>query len=353
LGAIMISKKNMIQEVNHSRYRRGQKDGHYESYFIRANHSEKPQAFWIRFTLFQPESKPEETLGELWAILFDQKSIKSTGARYIVFKREVPLANCLFSIDSFNVKIATSVLENKRSRGSIENNGNSISWDLTFVKMKDSVNCDPLFLLPIRLYTGTFPKAKSVVSLPFAKFNGAIELNGKKISIKNWVGSQNHNWGLKHTDHYAWGQVCGFDNQPDSFFEIITARLKFGPFWTPFMTLLVFRHKGREIRLNKINQGLRAHGNFNYFEWNFHSENEYIKIEGRIKGHQRDFAGLQYYDPPGGSKDCLNSKIAFCEVNVTYKDEGKIIISETLFTYHRAAFEILTSDKNHGIEIKI
>jgi hypothetical protein len=43
------------------------------------------------------------------------------------------------------------------------------------------------------------------------------------------VGSQNHNWGSRHTDHYAWGQVAGFDDDPDAFLELSTARVRVGP----------------------------------------------------------------------------------------------------------------------------
>jgi hypothetical protein len=37
-----------------------------------------------------------------------------------------------------------------------------------------------------------------------ARFIGTITLNGQPIEIDNWVGSQNHNWGVRHTDRYAW-----------------------------------------------------------------------------------------------------------------------------------------------------
>ena len=36
-------------------------------------------------------------------------------------------------------------------------------------------------------------------------------------TLERWIGSQNHNWGRKHTDSYAWGQVAGFDDAPQTF----------------------------------------------------------------------------------------------------------------------------------------
>jgi hypothetical protein len=52
-----------------------------------------------------------------------------------------------------------------------------------------------------------------------AVYNGSLTVAGEEIEVVDWVGSQNHNWGSQHTDHYAWGQVAGFDTHPDSFDE--------------------------------------------------------------------------------------------------------------------------------------
>ena len=68
----MMQSENQVfyQQVNHARYH-GQNDGHYESYFLRANHPARPLAFWIRYTLFSPKDHPEQALGELWAVFFN------------------------------------------------------------------------------------------------------------------------------------------------------------------------------------------------------------------------------------------------------------------------------------------
>ena len=58
-------------DENAARYRPGEPAGHYESYFLRANHPNRPLAFWIRYTVFSPAGRPEAAEGELWAIVFD------------------------------------------------------------------------------------------------------------------------------------------------------------------------------------------------------------------------------------------------------------------------------------------
>lgn len=325
-------------QVNVTRYH-NQQTGHYESFFLRANHPSRPLAFWIRYTIFSPKNRPQDALGELWAIYFNGETNKHVAA-----KKEVPFRQCTFSSTEFFVEIDGAHLKPAELRGVTSTKDSSLAWDLTF-----DGNAKPLLLLPLQLYETKLPAAKSLVSAPMATFNGSLSVNGETVEVVNWVGSQNHNWGSKHTDLYAWGQVAGFDSHPQSFLEVATARLKVGPLWTPYMTLAVLRHNDTEIALNSLIQSLRAKGSFEYFSWNFKSETKEIALEGSISAPRDAFVGLNYYNPPGGNKYCLNTKIASCQLKLTDKRTGR---EEILVTNNRAAFEILTGDPKHGIMIR-
>ncbi|MCK9382351.1 MAG: hypothetical protein M0P95_14980 [Sulfuritalea sp.] len=325
------------QQVNHARFR-GQATGHYESFFLRANHPARPLAFWIRYTIFSPRACPENAVGELWVVFFDGET-----NRHVVAKQEYPLADCLFDTSAFSVRVGAATLGPRRLQGAVESRGQALAWDLGFEG--DSA---PILLLPFKLYRSGFPAAKSLVSLPLARFSGGLSVNGESIDVADWVGSQNHNWGSRHTDLYAWGQVAGFDSHPESFLELATARLRVGPLWTPPLTPLVLRHGQREYALTGLVRGLRARGSFRYFNWEFKSETAEVEIEGVISAPREAFVGLAYRNPPGGVKHCLNSKIAACTVHFRDKRSGR---TEILETRSRAAFEILTSDVNHGVAI--
>lgn len=327
------------QEANFTRYQKGQQKGHYESFFQRANHPSRPLAFWIRYTIFNPHGRPQDAIGELWAIYFNGET-----NQHIAVKREVPMADCTFENHRFGARIADAELSPGKLRGSAEAKGSRIDWDLSY-----SGGQEPVFDLPLAMYSTPLPKAKALVGVPMTTYKGTLQVDGETIEIDNWLGSQNHNWGSKHTDHYAWGQVAGFDNAPESFLELATARLKIGPFWTPFFTPLILRHKGREYECkNLIKSAGKA--SFDYFSWNFRGEHADAVIEGRILGKREDFVGLNYYNPPGTNKYCLNSKIAACEVTFTPKDGGA---PEKLETQNRAAFEILTDENDHGITVRV
>ncbi len=323
------------QQVNDTRYH-NQSTGHYESFFLRANHPTRPLAFWIRYTIFSPKNRNQDALGELWAIYFNGES-----NNHVTVKQEVPFRHCTFSSTAFFVEINRAQLKPGELHGVVSAKDRSFAWDLTF-----DANAKPLLLLPFNLYKTKLPSAKSLVSAPMATFNGSLTVNGETVEVVDWVGSQNHNWGSKHTDLYAWGQVAGFDSHPQSFLEVATARLKIGPLWTPYMTLAVLRHDGQEFELNSLSQSLRAKGSFEYFSWNFKSETKEIGLAGSISAPSKAFVGLNYYNPPGGNKYCLNTKIASCQLILKDKRTGK---QEILVTNSRAAFEILTDDRNHGI----
>jgi hypothetical protein len=322
---------------NASRFRPGETGGLYESYFLRANHSERPLAFWIRYTVFCPQGRPDQAQGELWAIYFDGE------AQHIAaVKESLPIADCRFTPDRLDVRIGAATLSEGRLEGGAASANHAVSWRLTFTG-----DAPPLLLLPESMYAGGFPKAKALVARPNAAFTGTLTVDGREIAIDGWRGSQNHNWGSRHTDRYAWGQVAGFDNAPEAFLECSTAQVRIGPLWSPRLTLLVLRDGNEEIALNGLLQAARAHGDYDFFSWSIDSRSPQARLHGRIEAPASAFVGLNYLNPPGGAKTCLNSKLAAAEF--TLERPGRP--AKTFSTRSRAAFEILTDRRDHGVRI--
>lgn len=325
------------QAWNGCRYVPGTQDGHYESYFQRANHPQRPLAFWIRYTIFSPKGRPDDAVGELWAIYFDGEK-----GRITAVKEVHPLSTCQFSAEKLDMRIGSADLNRKELQGLAADNGHTLQWSLRYEGMQS-----PLLLLPQSLYASGFPKAKALVGTPNAMFDGVLIVDGQLVKIERWQGSQNHNWGSKHTDTYAWGQVAGFDNAPDVFLECSTARLRMGPFWTPPMSLVVLRIGKREFALNGIRQALRARGRFDFFDWHIESASRDARITVHMQAPPSLFVGLRYANPPGGEKTCLNTKLARCDVTLEIPGQAPY----TFTTAHRAAFEILTERQDHGVAI--
>lgn len=322
---------NFFEHLNDTRYRRNPQ-GFYESFFQRANHPTRPLAFWIRYTLFSPKGRPQDAAGELWAIVFNGET-----GQHVALKQEVPLHECHFDISRFSVAVRDATLEPGSLQGSISANDHRIAWNLTF-----TTPTPPLLLLPLAMYERRFPPAKGLVGAPMAAYNGTITLDGETLDIEQWIGSQNHNWGSKHTDHYGWGQVAGFDSHPDSFLEMISARVKVAGIRLPYLTAVVLRHRGKEYALNSWSHLIHSHAALketpDHFRLDFRSRTSDIEIAGILSAPKRDFVTLPYANPPGGTKQCLNSKLASCTLRVTNHRTGQ---QDTLKTAHRAAFEII------------
>jgi hypothetical protein len=315
---------------NGARFITGSTAGAYESWFQRANHPTRPLAFWIRYTIFSPRGRPADAIGELWAVYFDGER-----RRVVAVKEEHPLRDCAFAGRGLEAKIASARLDAAGLTGSASRGSHTLRWSLRYAS-----DDAPILLLPEGLYAGGFPKAKALVGAPFARFDGSLDVDGEAISIDGWIGSQNHNWGSEHTARYAWGQVAGFDDAPGAFLELSTARVRLGPALTPPMTVLVLRLDGEELRFSSIPRALRARGRYAPFQWAFETGDRHTSIAGTIAAPAWSFVALPYYDPPGRTKTCLNSKLARCDLTVARRGRP----TRTLSTASRAAFEILSNE---------
>lgn len=324
---------------NGARFEREAETGHYESWFLRANHPTRPLAFWIRYTIFAPRHHADATVGQLWAIVFDGES-----GRHVAVKQAVPIDHCSFAPGRLNVHIGAARLVDGAAEGTAASGAHHIAWALDW-----SGDASPLLLLPERFYRGGFPKAKALVPRPNAQFRGRIGVDGSALAIDGWQGSENHNWGSRHTHAYAWGQVAGFDDAADAFLELATARTRLGPFWTPWLTPIVLRLNHRDYALNGLDQARRNRGRFEPFTWDFAARDATIDLQGRIEAPASAFVALAYENPPGGSKICLNSKIARCELTVARPGDAP----RRLVSAHRAAFEILADAPVAGVPVAV
>lgn len=305
----------------------GVRGGHYESWFIRANHPCEPRAFWIRYTLFVSAQDAAPRLGEVWAIYFDGGRADPVAAQ-----EDVPWAQCQMQADKLDLQLGNSTLRPGEARGRACGSRHRLEWQLQY---RDGA--EPLLLLPAPWYERGFPKAKALVSRPLVRFTGHLIADGERIEIENWIGSENHNWGQRHTDSYAWGQVCGFDNDDSAFLECASARLKLGPFWSPVMTIATLRYQEKIFAFNRVERSWLQKAEYGAGQWNFTCVENRCRLHVEISARAQDTVALRYRNPPGGIKTCLNSKLARCELRLERRDQPLVELKSA-----RAAFEILT-----------
>jgi len=321
------------QRWNGARYAPGLATGHYESWFLRANDASGQRAFWIRYTIFAPRGRPDDAVGELWAIAFARE-----GSRIVAVKEVHPIKTCSFAPDRLEVAIGEAQIDDGVLHGTARAHGHTIGWDLRYTGGQP-----PLLLLPEPLYGARVPKAKALVGQPLARFTGTLTIDGEALAIDDWVGSQNHNWGSQHTDQYAWGQVAGFDEAPEAFLECSTARIKIGPVLSPRLSPVMLRLGGETLSWNGLVRALRARGRYVPYDWRIETSGPDGAIAIAIHAAPADFVALRYDNPPGGAKICLNSKLARCEVTLRRGGTTRVLHSS------RAAFEILDNTAPPGV----
>jgi len=304
---------------------------YYESRYIRANHPERPQALWLRETLLLPTAG--DPVADVWVMVFDPD-----GEGNKALKEPYPIDAAAYGYDNWTARIGATSIDDRSAQGVVTGGNRSARWDLRITPGSEH----EVRLLTDRAYKARIPTAKTTVRHPLAQFDGQVELDDARLVLDGWTGSVNHNWGTRHTPAYAFGQVCGFDDAPDSSLEIVTARAAVGPVLTPAATLFVFRHAGQEFAVRSILGSLQTHGRYRPFSWSFGARVRDQMIEGEMVVDNSDVIGLTYTDTDGGSRYCYNSSIATCRMQVA----GKAFEHRELLATRRAMFEILT-DKPH------
>jgi hypothetical protein len=313
---------------------------YYESRYIRANHPERPQALWLRETLLLPTAG--DPVADVWVMVFDPE-----GEGNKALKEPYPIDAAAYEYDNWTARVGATSIDDRSAQGVLTGGRSSIAgsaggrsarWDLRITPGSEH----DVKLLTDRAYKARIPTAKTTVRHPLAQFDGQVELDDARLVLDGWTGSVNHNWGTRHTPAYAFGQVCGFDDAPESSLEIVTARAAVGPVLTPAATLFVFRHAGREFAVRSILGSLQSHGRYRPFSWSFGARVRDQMIEGEMVVDDSDVIGLTYTDTDGGSRYCYNSAIATCRMQLA----GKAFERRELLATRRAMFEILT-DKPH------
>ncbi|MEE2829658.1 MAG: hypothetical protein VX498_10770 [Myxococcota bacterium] len=318
--------------------------GHVESFFLKANDPRRPgQAFWLKFTLLAPKAPGEPNLAEVWAIRFDG----STG-EHRAGKSSFKAEQARLSRDGLGVEVGDCLLEPGRTRGSVGEGADRLSWDLRF----EYDNQVPWMSLPSPwMYEGGFPKNKTYSSCPSTRFSGRLQFGEEEWPVEGWPGMLGHNWGAFHNPAYHWAQCNLFDGGSDTVFEGVSARLPLGPFLSPWVTMAIVRDEGEEIPFNRFSRVLNGSVQTGFFHWAFRSRQASWELNWEVSAQREDFVGLAYIDPDGGENHCLNSKIATARLRLARKGSSGWEEVANLEGRRSCAYEILTRAPDHGVPV--
>lgn len=312
------------------------KAGHYESFYIKACRPEGGQGIWIRHTVHKrPGAEPNASI---WFCLFDREA---EGPR--ATKVTVPAAELAAPAGSW-VKVDGAEIGPGRARGSVDTDAVKASWELTF-----SGDAEPCKYLPSdRLYETRLPKTKFVAPFPDARFSGRLEIDGEAVELDGWPGMIGHNWGTEHAERWVWLEGTGFADSPDTYFDAGAARIKLGPWTTPWIPSGMLMLEGEAHRLGGFGQIRGATIEASPGECSFVLPGKDIVVRGKVFAPKKDFVGWVYADPKGPEHHTINCSVSDLELTA----ERPAIAPLQLTLPAGAAYEFGMRETDHGIPIQ-
>lgn len=296
-----------------------------ESYSLRLHDPASKRAAWIQYSFTKP-FPVEGALGECWAVVFQPDSHTPAGS-----KQTSELAACHVTADLTEIRIGTSLLAPGIASGSV---GSGISWRLAF-----SPTPDPARLLPDPLYGDGVPLSR--LSTPFArvKASGELRFHDTCWTLDQWPMSISHNWGQRHTDRCAWGQIRGDSPFGETYFEGLTLPLPIpGHSDLTAATLLV---GGRSLSFSKPRSWWSNKGSYRDGSWLFRTVNSSHVLDGSISWDPAQVATLRYVQPNGTVRWCRSSLLASGSLKLRPRFPGSSDLAFDLEAKGNAVLEIL------------
>ena len=312
------------------------KGGHYESFYIKACRPGGEQGVWIRHTVHKrPGAEPNASI---WFALFDRDA---NGPR--ATKVTVPAAELSVPPGSW-IRVRDAEIGPGRAKGAIGTDALTASWDFAF-----GGEAEPCKYLPADwLYEARVPRTKFVAPYPNARFDGRLEIDGERIDLAGWPGMIGHNWGSEHAERWVWLEGTGFDDSPDTYFDAGAARIKLGPWTTPWVPSGMLMLDGEPHRLGGFG-GIRAASvEDSPTACSFVLPGDDVVVRGRVSAPKKDFVGWVYADPKGPEHNTVNCSVADLELTV----EQPARPARKLTLSGGAAYELGMKETDHGMAIQ-
>jgi hypothetical protein len=313
------------------------KAGHYESFYVKACRPGGGQGLWIRHTVHKrPGAEPNASI---WFVLFDREAERPRAT-----KATVPAGELSVPAGGW-IRVADAEIGPGRARGAVGGENLTAAWDLGF-----SGDAEPCKYLPSdRLYETRLPKTKFVAPYPDARFDGRLEIDGEKIELDGWPGMIGHNWGSEHAERWVWLEGSGFAGSPGTYFDAGAARIKLGPWTTPWIPSGMLMLEGEPHRLGGFGQIRGARIEESAGECRFVLPGKDVVVRGRLSAPQRDFVGWIYADPaPGSEHNTINCSVADLELTV----ERPSLPPLRLDLPAAGAYELGMRETDHGIPVQ-
>lgn len=329
-------------EADNARRWDGAARGHYEVWYLTANHVASNTGYWIRYALESPDAGCGEMYAQLWFAHFDAND----SSRTFAINRKFPIETMVASASPFEVAIGDSLIRHDSMRGRLAGDGHEASWNLEW-----SPGATTHRQLPDVMYRRGGLGETTVLSPSInTTINGTIVVDGRTLQLAGDPGGQTHLWGRKHAHSWAWGHCNAFDDHPDAALECLTVRLQRGGQTLPPLTVFALYAGGEVHRFTQFRHTLLTRGEYGTAHYRFRGRNLSTRIEGEFSCRNEDMVVAPYIDPDGAPSWCSNTEVADLRVTV-YERSGLGRWRETarLIAPGRGHFEVGSRQRDPAI----
>ncbi len=302
----------------------------YESFYLRACHPDGGLGVWVRYTVHR--RRGARPAGSLWFTLFEESGVTAT-------KLTVPDPVAGRAVTDW-VTIDGARIGAGRATG----RAGGAAWDLRFT------GAEPLCHLPRRwMYRAPVPRTKPVSLHPVARFDGAVTVGGREITLSGWPGMVGHNWGSQHAERWIWLHGMGFAGGGEaSWLDLTFGRVLVGGRVTPWIANGAVSVAGERLALGGLGRASRPRVAEAPDRLEFAVPGRDVVVAGTASAPRERIVGWVYADPDGSEHHTVNSSVADLAVRVARPGRAPV----ELRAAGLAAYELGMRERDHGIPIQ-
>ena len=300
-----------------------ERDGLYESFFVRAVSPDEPVGVWIRYTVHKKAG--DWPTGAVWCTVFDARRGRPFMHKSTFDEVSAP--------DGRWLAIGDSTIR----AGTADGSSGDARWSLRFHPLGPDLH----HLRPDWLYRAPLPRTKLTSPAPMASFDGLLTVAGRDpIELRGWPGMVGHNWGSEHAERWIWLHGVGFAEDPTAWLDVAIGRLRVGRWVSPWIANGALSAGGRRYRLGGLgSRGLHVSETSAGCEVRIPGQAG-LKLVARAVVPEDSAASWRYEDPDGGSHDVMNCSVARLGLQIRPPGPGETI---SLRTASGGVYELGTS----------
>lgn len=261
----------------------------YEVWFAKLNDPKTRKALWLRYTLRKGKDRCEAAC---WHVLFDPDSGKIASGRF-----EAPFQDGRFGEPYF--RPGDPWIQGSR----LVARGPGVSWDIQW-----RPSAPEFRFLPKALELTGLAASGYVVPAGLALFDGRISIGGTDYKFEGAPGSLGHLWGRRMPQQWRWAHAVMESEQGPAVFEILSARVRAGPFLLPWLTTAHLWRSGEHRESLTLRRAVSNRSQRQGDLWSFKVDFGDLTAEGECSPDPGLTACLEYEDLDGRRLLCRNSE---------------------------------------------